>query len=130
MAAIRYRTGFDENTGQLLVGEAHLAQSIRKIWRLRLETVWMLLDFGSSTHSRLGENITPALALGIYNDLTEDLERYEPEYELTSLQAVLVTADGALGLSHEGLYYPEGRFGNYEIAKPLSMLHRKVRMAA
>lgn len=121
MATIRYRTGFDENTGQLLVGQPHLAQSIRKVWRTRMEKVWMLLDFGSDNHSRLGEDITADLALALYNDLTEDLVDWEPEYELSALQLVLVTKTGKLGLRHEGIYYPEGRFGNYDIAIPLTM---------
>ena len=123
MAAIRYRTGFDEVTGHLLVGQA---QSIRKVWRTSLDKVWMLLDFGSDNRSRLGEDITPALALGLYNDLTEDLRLWEPEYELTSLQLVLVTETGKLGLRHEGIYYPEGRLGNYDIAIPLTMTQRDI----
>ena len=74
----------------------------------------MRLDFGSDLRSWLAEDLTPATALGIYGDLIEAAHKWEPEYRISTLQFVLVDRGGALGLRHGGVYYPEGRFGNYE----------------
>lgn len=124
MSAIRYRTGISAETGKIISGPDHLAQSLGKIWRTQLAQRVMLLDFGSDLRGRLGEDITPALALGIYNDLVLSAARWEPEYSIDSLQLVTVTEGGVLGLRYSGLYYPEGRFGNYDLAVSLSRLQR------
>lgn len=126
MAAIRYRSGIDEANGSLLSGQAHLAQSLRKIWRTVPGQRWRLLDYGSDIRSRLGEDVTAALALTIYNDLVTAAARWEPEYALTALQLVLVNESGKLGLRHSGIYYPEGRYGNYDLAIPLEMVDRRL----
>ena len=117
--AIRYRTGIDGRTGKLLTGFAHLVQSLQIIWQTPLATVPMLLDFGSDLRGALSEDLTPALALQIYTDLVASAERHEPEYRLDELQFVRMSEGGQLALRHGGLYYPEGRFGNYSIAQPM-----------
>ena len=81
----------------------------------------MELEFGSNLRGHLSEDITPALALSIYNELVASAARWEPEYVLKELQLVRLTMDGALGLRHAGDYYPEGRFGNYTHVVPLSL---------
>lgn len=117
MQAIRYRTGFDERTGRLLVGRAHLAQSLLRIWRTRIDTLPMALDFGSDLRKHLGEDITPALALSLYDTLVTPVHTYEPECRIRQLQVVKLERDGALGIKHGSDYYPEGRLGNYAIVE-------------
>lgn len=118
---IRYRSGRDTRTGEMISGPRHLAQSLGKIWSTRLNTMPMLLEFGNDLRSYLSEDLTPALALQIYNELTASAARWEPEYALTQVQLVRLTDGGALGLRHGGIYYPEGRFGNYDLAVDLSL---------
>lgn len=113
--AIRYRRGFDERTGKLLVGAPHLGQSLRKIWQTRLGTRVMRLAFGSDLRSLLAEDLTPEIALLLYNEMVVNVARWEPEYQLTQLQLVKITEGGALGLRHGGDYFPEGRLGNYDL---------------
>lgn len=116
MQALRYRIGIDRQTRKPLVGWAHVQQSLAVIWTTRLQERWMLLDFGSTLRSWLAEDLAPATALGIYADLVTAAHRWEPEYRIATLQFVLVKREGVLGLRHGGVYYPEGRFGNYERA--------------
>ncbi|SOC26820.1 hypothetical protein SAMN05421512_1174 [Stappia indica] len=128
MRGLRYRTGLDARTGQPLRGWPHVVQSLETIWSTRLGKRVMRLGFGSELFSRLGEDITPALALQLYTDLTVAAHTWEPEYRITSMQLVNLTSAGALGLRHSGTYYPEGRFGIYdhpqsvEAAIPLMLL--------
>jgi uncharacterized protein len=118
---IRYRTGIDARTGQILTGPQHLAQSLGIIWQTRIQTRLMRLPFGADLRSLLSEDLTPALALMIYNEMVASAARWEPEYELAQLQLVTLKDSGSLGIRHGGLYFPEGRFGNYDIAVSLAL---------
>lgn len=122
MQAVRYRQGADAVTGRPLVGRAHLAQSLGVIWATRVGELVMLLDFGANLRSHLAEDVTGSLALTIYNDLATAVEKWEPEYRVREMQLVSLTRDGGLGLRHGGIYYPEGRFGNYAIGEPFGEL--------
>lgn len=119
MTAIRYRTGIDRNTGRPLTGWAHVCQSLSVIWTTALGQRVMRLDFGTSLRSWLAEDINTETALGIYDELITSAEAYEPEYRIKELQLLRIVRDGTLGLRHAGLYYPEGRLGNYSIALPV-----------
>lgn len=119
MQAVRYRTGICGRTGQLLRGWDHCRQSLAEIWLTALGERWMLLGFGSTLRRWLAEDLTPATALGIYADLVVAAHTWEPEYRVATLQFVRADRSGALGLRHSGIYYPEGRFGNYAIATPI-----------
>ena len=114
---IRYRSGIDDKTGKLIVGFPHCRQSLRKIWTTRTNVRLMRLAFGANLRDHLSEDLTPALALDIYDDLVTAAHRWEPEYRVTSLRFVKLTEQGGLGLAYSGLYYPEGRFGNYSIVE-------------
>jgi hypothetical protein len=115
MQAVRYRSGIDARTGRIISGQVHLAQSLAKIWLTRIGEREMLLDFGTDLRSHLAEDVTGALALEIYDDLTTSVYRNEPEYRVAEMQLVSLTRVGGLGLRHGGIYYPEGRFGNYAL---------------
>lgn len=115
-STIRYRTGIDRRTGQVITGWAHVCQSLEVIWLTEKNTRVMRLDFGAELHKRLGEDIAPALVVQLYADLVTATVAWEPEYRIKELQLVQVAQDGSLGLKHSGIYYPEGRFGNYRIA--------------
>ncbi|MCB5204255.1 integrase [Neorhizobium sp. T786] len=118
---IRYRSGIDGRTGKVITGIPHLMQSLAKIWGTRIDTRVMRLDFGSDLRSLLSEDLTPSIALLIYNELVASAARWEPEYVLNQLQLVTISETGKLGLRHGGLYFPEGRFGNYDLAVPLAL---------
>lgn len=117
--AVRYREGIDGRTGKVLAGYPHLVQSLETIWMTRRDQLMMLLDFGSDLRGLLAEDLTPAIALQIYNELVASADRWEPEYRIDELQFVTMSETGLLALRHGGLYYPEGRFGNYDLAVPM-----------
>lgn len=117
---IRYRSGVDRRTGAMLTGWEHCAQSLETIWMTRRDRIVMLLDFGSDLRGLLAEDLTPALALEIYHELIVSAERWEPEYRVNELQFVRLSEGGQLAIRHGGLYFPEGRFGNYNIAVPVT----------
>lgn len=117
---IRFRTGIDAVTGRRLSGVAHLLQSLGKIWSTHLGSRVMRLNFGSDLRSLLAEDLTPAISLLIYNEMVLSAAQHEPEYSLSELQLVRLTESGALGLRHAGLYFPEGRFGNFDMAVPVT----------
>ncbi len=113
MQAIRYRSGLDARTGRLIRGQIHLAQSVALIWTTRVGERIMLLGFGSDLRSHLSEDVNPALALALYDDMAQSIIDWEPEYRMVDFQLVSLTRKGGLGIRHAGLYYPEGRYGNY-----------------
>ena len=127
--AIRYRTGIDPETGQFLFGRDDLLTSLKVIWSTRPGERLMRLQFGTDLRPFLAEDITPTLALEIYNELAIAVEKEEPEYRLDHMQFVKLTADGVLGLRHGGRYFPEGRFGNYDIAVPITAMPERFGLA-
>ncbi|KZM49451.1 GPW/gp25 family protein [Labrenzia sp. OB1] len=114
MKALRYRTGVHFETFKPLTGWAHVAQSLQIIWTTRLDVRVMALDFGSDHFGLLAEDVTPDIALRLYDALISAAHKHEPEYRIHSMQLVRLTRKGGLGVRHAGTYYPEGRFGNYE----------------
>ncbi len=119
--AIRYRVGIDQTDGQLLVGMAHVNQSVAKILTtLPLELV-MLLDFGSNLIGEIGKNLYAGEALRIYGIVAGAIHKWEPEFRVTTMSLVSVTRVGGLSLALAGTYYPEGRFGNYAISEPANL---------
>ena len=115
MQAIRYRSGIDAGTGRIITGQVHLAQSLATIWTTRIGERLMRLTFGSRLRSHLAEDIVPALALAIYDDLVGAILLWEPEYRIVQFQVVSLTRKGGLGIRHGGIYFPEGRFNNFAI---------------
>lgn len=118
---IRYRTGIDARTGHVLVGFAHLEQSVAKIvMTMPLERV-MLLDFGLAPTRRLGRNISRALVATLYGDLIVAIHKWEPEYRIERLQLASLDRVGGMGVYFEGRYYPEGRLGNYDVVESANL---------
>lgn len=122
-SVVRYRTGFDRWTGRRLTGWSHVQQSLGLIWTTRVGSRVMRLDFGSDLRSHLGEDVWAPTVLAIYDELITAAHKWEPEYRISDLQLVRLTKLGGLGLAHGGTYYPEGRYGNYDIAEDANALY-------
>lgn len=126
----RYRTGIDATTGKVLTGYAHLVQSVDKIISTLPTERVMRLDFGLEPTRRLGRNISAALAATLYRDAITAIHKWEPEYRIVRLQLVGLDRIGGMSIYFEGDYFPEGRFGNYDLVEPaninipLALTHR------
>lgn len=114
---IRYRTGLDRTTFKPLVGFAHVRQSVGVILTTLLEERVMLLDFGFEGAKLIGRNLVPPVVLAYYRAVTKAVHTWEPEYRIGACQILKADRTGALSLQTGGTYYPEGRFGNYDIAQ-------------
>lgn len=116
---IRYRTGVDARTGKVLRGRAHLDQSIAKIVTTAIGERVMRLDFGCGLVRQIGRNIHAAFLLHLYGDLIAAVHRWEPEARIKHVRLVSVERTGGYAFAIGGLYFPEGRFGNYEISETM-----------
>lgn len=110
---LRYRTGIDRRTGELLTGWDDVSQSIEVILATMLEERIMRTEFGSEVWRTIGKNLVPPTVLQFYRHAVGAIHRWEPEYRVRRIQLLRVDALGTLGVGSKGLYYPEGRFGNY-----------------
>jgi phage baseplate assembly protein W len=119
--AVRYRAGIDQTNGQLLVGMAHVNQSIAKILTTRPLELVMLLAFGTNLIGEIGKNLYAGEALRIYAIVVGSIHQWEPEFRVTSMRLVSATRVGGLALALAGTYFPEGRFGNYAISEAASL---------
>ena len=117
---IRYRTGIDRVTGKPLVGFAHVRQSVEVILATLLTERFMLLDFGFKGVRHIGKNLVAPEVLAIYRDVRNATRKWEPEYDITRFMLARAEATGLLALGTAGTYYPEGRFGNFQIKEPVT----------
>lgn len=121
MATINYRVGIDQNTGQPLVGYPHLVQSLAKIFSTVPQELVMLLDFGADLLAEIGKNLYAGEVLRIYSIIVSQINAWEPEFRVSRMQLVQLTQAGGLGLALSGIYFPEGRLGNYAISEPVAV---------
>ncbi len=114
---LRYRSGMDRTTGRVLTGWAHCAQSVDVILSTRLDERVMRLAFGSNLVRLIGRSLAPSVLIELYREIVVCVHRWEPEYRIRRLDVASVERTGGLGLLTRGLYYPEGRFGDYDAAE-------------
>lgn len=119
-AAIRYRAGIDRFTGKPLFGFAHCCQSVGVILRTVPTERVMLLDFGFVGVRHIGRNMVAPVVLALYRDARQAVRAWEPEYDISRFTLARAEATGLLALGTSGTYYPEGRFGNFDIAEPVT----------
>lgn len=118
---IRYRTGIDAETGKALRGLAHLNQSIAKIVTTVVSERVMRLDFGAGLEREIGRNLNKVRILALYGKTIVAIHRWEPEARIKQARLVTIERTGALGLGFAGSYFPEGRFGNFDVVEPMDI---------
>jgi uncharacterized protein len=114
---IRYRTGMDAATGALLSGFDHVRQSISTILTTLLEERVMRLDFGADLIRQIGRNMDRDVILNLFRLATVAVHRQEPEFRVKQLEIVSLERTGGIAFKLKGLYYPEGRLGNFGLVE-------------
>lgn len=107
--------GIDQNTGRVLVGWPHVAQSLSKIVMTEIGSRIERRDFGSSLGSLIDRPQNDETTLAFFMALAEAIEPRlvrgsvygEPRFNLTAIRIDLRTP-GVLLVSLKGDYYPEG----------------------
>jgi uncharacterized protein len=112
---VRYRTGMNAASGGFLSGFDHVRQSIATILTTALEERVMRLEFGADLIRQIGRNMGRDVILQIFRRATEAVHRHEPEFRVKQIEIKTVERTGGLSLILRGLYYPEGRLGNFSI---------------
>jgi uncharacterized protein len=112
---IRYRTGMDAATGAPLPGFDHVRQSLGIILTTALEERVMRLDFGADLVRQIGRNMGRDVILRLFRLATEAIHKHEPEFRVKQLELKGIERTGGVALMLRGLYFPEGRLGNFNI---------------
>ncbi len=103
-------TGMSARTGRMLDGAAHLRQSIRDILTTPVGSRVMRRDYGSRLFELVDTPLDGGALVEVYAAVAEALERWEPRFRLTRVQASASEAGtGQVVLDLEGEYLPEGR---------------------
>lgn len=100
--------GINATTGKRLGGLDHLRQSIRDILTTPIGSRVMRREYGSRLFQLVDAPMNRATLLDLYAATAEALERWEPRFRLTSVQAVSA-APGRVELDLTGEYLPDGR---------------------
>lgn len=114
---VDYRRGMDAETGAELVAFAHVQQSVRIILTTFFDEMPMLYEFGAEIVRQIGRNLTPPVLAVLYRDSVTAIHRWEPEFRVKRIRIPSITRTGGVTLLLNGLYYPEGRLGNYAIVE-------------
>lgn len=86
--------GMCRKTGKLITQLEHLWQSIRDILLTRFKTVCMLRNYGSGIPDRVDAPMNQAWFAGLYIDIAEALDAWEPRFSLKSIQTALGEYEG------------------------------------
>lgn len=75
-------TGMNRQTGAVIAGEAHLAQSVADILTTPIGARLARRDYGSLLPGLIDQPLTPALTLRLYGATAVALARWEPRLHL------------------------------------------------
>lgn len=115
--------GINRDTGQPLVGWAHVRQSLVVIFTTRLGALVMKRLFGFAGLGLLGrENLTQGVVMRWYMAIVIAVELWEPRYRVTSLKFPASEnsperlGQGQIGMALNGDYMPNALQGDFTVA--------------
>lgn len=100
--------GTNSQTGKSLAGIEHLRQSIKDILTTPIGSRVMRRDYGSRLFELIDAPLNRSTVLELYAATAGALERWEPRFELQSVQAVSATP-GRVELVLVGKYLIDGQ---------------------
>ena len=114
------RAGIDRETGRLLTGWEHCAQSIGVVLTTRIGWRLMRRSFGSRLRDLQDRNPDQPTLLAAFVTIAEALRRWEPGFRLERIVPERIGADGVTVVTLVGTYFPRGHLGDYSLAEPRS----------
>ncbi|MFT4099036.1 MAG: integrase [Rhodoblastus sp.] len=117
----RYRAGVDRVTGKPLTGYAHMEQCVAFIVQSMKGDVVMLYDLGADIDREIGRGMHRPMLLSLFARLIASIHAWELEFRVRKIALVNMTRVGGLAVAIDGLYYPEGRYGNYKLSEPATL---------
>jgi uncharacterized protein len=100
--------GSNSQTGKSLAGVEHLRQSIKDILTTPIGSRVMRRDYGSRLFELIDAPMNRSTLLEMYAATAEALAKWEPRFELLSVQAVTATP-GRVELDMVGKYLIDGQ---------------------
>lgn len=104
--------GIDRHTGKVLADWPHVVQSIEDIVTTRVMTRVMRRQYGSDWPRLIDSPMTEHTLLLFYVTAAEALDRWEPRFELVTIDFVEASASGRTTLRLTGRYLPHGHKGD------------------
>ena len=102
-------TGINNTTGKSLSGIAHLKQSINDILSTPIGSRVMRREYGSRLFELIDAPLNAETIIDLYAATAEALKRWEPRFELKSVNAYPADcAAGKIELLLVGKYLPSG----------------------
>lgn len=116
------RQGINRETGEVLTGWAHCAQSIIVILTTALGTRVMRRDFGSDVPGLIDRPINSKTAMDYYMAVSVALKKWEPAFHLARVQMLAADASGMVSFQLDGVFYPNGHRGDFSKSESQSMV--------
>jgi len=113
------RTGVDRNTGKVLTGWDHCAQSILDIVSTAIGSRTLARPYGSNVPNLVDRPQTPPSIAAHWSAIAEALRQWEPSFRLRQIAATQLGPDGVAGFALAGDYYPNGYLGDYSVVVPM-----------
>lgn len=104
--------GMDAETGRIITGWDHVAQSISDILTTSFGERIMREWYGSFIPALLGSQLNSQEVTRFFAAVTSAIEQWEPRYRIVRITPVQATRAGELRLHIDGEYRPRALFGD------------------
>lgn len=112
------RAGIDRETGRLLTGWDHCAQSIIVVLTTEIGARVMRRAFGSALHELQDRNPDGRTVMMAFVSIAAALRQWEPGFRLGRIIPESIGADGVAVFRLAGTFFPRGHLGDYSVTEP------------
>jgi hypothetical protein len=110
--------GINRDTGKMLDGWDHVAQSIRVLLTTPKVARVMRRHFGSDLPRLVDKPLSPATIVDFYAATVDAISTFEPRFKVVRMKVGGATENGELTLDCEGVYFPRGHLGDFSVSVP------------